>query len=847
MNTLLQQLEDIYAGSRATKAAWPNERIELEKLLPMVAEEVSFNYDLVRPLAVGGGGVVFEVEDRNLGVTRALKLARPSPGKERFLAESLTAETDKLTRLAHANLMPVYARGVVTTEEQASPFYVMRFIEGVVDLDDALEKHTLDGHRLIPAIAALVDVISYLHSNDVAHMDLKPANVMLESDGSPLLGDLGFAKDLDLSDGDTMAAGTDGYTHPEYANYLVEASSDPNRNSGPIPRDVVSTYGRVWDLFGLGKTIERLLASQIAQRELDNYTYSYLELMSARLLDGHYDGEAVLGLGRDAIAELSYTTIAEVQFDVLKLLGSVDILELVPELNVFSMKTVQVSTLATTPLTERVSRVVGSKGMLRLKGFTQLGLLDLIYPTAVHTRFEHVLGTYSAVARYLNALYNDPLNPVFKQLMTVEDFETALLAALLHDIGHFPLAHDFEEAVPRLISHERMGSELRSQDDSLRRALATDHEAAPGAAGHSWNTSIERVEAVLSSDIGSCSGHFRDRIIKSLIDGPIDADKLDYLMRDSQVLGLKAGFGIDVERLLRTLTVVVRPGHEGRTFGALGIHEKGKVTAESVAFARYTLYGSVYWHHTYRAIKAMLHFAVWDWLGSTDTKAAISNLTEFVGLLDSQQTSLPLDSGEMPASETLVSGNELEMLRWLADRSGDRSKVVLRRIVDRQLHKRLAVWSHGYAGQQNVWAQMRRFVETQTEKDSGWTHRQTLQERVGSEIISRIGARDSALAENLKKLNHHVPIFLIDMPIPKRAATTGLEYVFEGSRAELRAKRTLSTSRFEDSEVWNILNSQFHQSLANLRLYCEPSVVDLVREAGDRDLLEHAMIEAFRT
>ena len=84
-------------------------------------------------------------------------------------------------------------------------------------------------------------------------------------------------------------------------------------------------------------------------------------------------------------------------------------------------------------------------------------------------------------------------------------------------------------------------------------------------------------------------GTLKDRILHSLIDGPIDSDKMDYLIRDSIQLGPTYGKVIDLERLLRVLTVVFRKAGSGPTYAALGIHENGRIPADAISFPRYAM------------------------------------------------------------------------------------------------------------------------------------------------------------------------------------------------------------------------------------------------------------------
>ena len=86
------------------------------------------------------------------------------------------------------------------------------------------------------------------------------------------------------------------------------------------------------------------------------------------------------------------------------------------------------------------------------------------------------------------------------------------------------------------------------------------------------------------------------------------------------LLGLTYGSVIDVERQMRVQSVVTYQQTNGTSHVNIGIHEKSRVTAEAVAFARYALYGTAYWHHAYRAVKAMLQRMAWQCLDRIDQK-----------------------------------------------------------------------------------------------------------------------------------------------------------------------------------------------------------------------------------
>ena len=143
-----------------------------------------------------------------------------------------------------------------------------------------------------------------------------------------------------------------------------------------------------------------------------------------------------------------------------------------------------------------------------------------------------------------------------------------------------------------MFSHEqRTGFLLDRLDTGLRAAI------------NEWGIAVERVRDLLVKSPAHLG--LKDQIIKSILDGPLDADKMDYLIRDSEELRLPYGAGIDYERVVHYLTVAVEE-RLNHVFGSVALHENGKVAAESVAFARYALYGAAYWHRAHRAAKAMV-------------------------------------------------------------------------------------------------------------------------------------------------------------------------------------------------------------------------------------------------
>jgi HD superfamily phosphohydrolase len=202
--------------------------------------------------------------------------------------------------------------------------------------------------------------------------------------------------------------------------------------------------------------------------------------------------------------------------------------------------------------------VLDTPPIQRLRYVRQLGHAFLVFPGATHSRFEHALGAYHLTGRALSMLDQQGALP-----LTEAERLAVRLAALLHDIGHYPFSHGLEEA--GFAHHESLGVAKLSRGP-LGEAL---HRLGGPALG---------------AEIGA------------LIEG----------RSTSPLQGLISGT-LDVDRLLASITLVeTEPG--GR--GELGVMEKGISALESMLFSKYQMYRNVYWHHAVRAATCMFKRAV---------------------------------------------------------------------------------------------------------------------------------------------------------------------------------------------------------------------------------------------
>src|SRR6476620_7513989 len=196
----------------------------------------------------------------------------------------------------------------------------------------------------------------------------------------------------------------------------------------------------------------------------------------------------------------------------------------------------------------------------RLRYVRQVGHTFLVYPGATHTRFEHALGAFHLTRRALAAL--EELGDL--GAASEEQCLAVRMAALLHDIGHYPFSHALEEA--GFPSHERLGA-ARLSEGELGACL------------------IDIGGEDFSREVGQLISSASSNPLQGLISGSIDLDKVDYLSRDARMCGVPYGT-VDVDRLLSSLTLVeVSTGR-----WEIGIQEKGVSALESLLFAKYQMY-----------------------------------------------------------------------------------------------------------------------------------------------------------------------------------------------------------------------------------------------------------------
>lgn len=215
--------------------------------------------------------------------------------------------------------------------------------------------------------------------------------------------------------------------------------------------------------------------------------------------------------------------------------------------------------------------LIGTKEFQRLRRIRQLGTSYLVFHGAEHSRFSHSLGVYEIVRRIIDDVFAG--RPEWDE----NERLVALCAALLHDLGHGPFSHAFEEVFDT--DHEEYTQAILLGDTEVNEVLSRVSTDFP-----------KRVAQVIDNN-------YTNQQVVSLISSQIDADRMDYLQRDAYFTGVSYGH-FDMERILR----VMRPRDEMIVFKASGMH-----AIEDYIMSRYQMYLQVYFHPVSRSAEAILN------------------------------------------------------------------------------------------------------------------------------------------------------------------------------------------------------------------------------------------------
>ncbi len=260
--------------------------------------------------------------------------------------------------------------------------------------------------------------------------------------------------------------------------------------------------------------------------------------------------------------------------------------------------------------------------MQRLHSVKQLGLGNIVFPGANHTRFEHSMGVYHLSKRMCDVLKMD-----------VHETDTVRAAGLLHDICHAPFSHTLEELMELITKKDHMELARDLIHGKISTYMKRDEDILGGSEPISEileSNGISSKEvcdliAYPKSDLGEIQLNNEDQSFFSskdymhqIIHGPVDADQMDYLMRDAHYTGVKLGT-IDLDRILSQMIK-----HNDK----LVIKRGGTVAAEGLMVSRILMHSSVYYHKTIHIVEDMLIKSVEEAISDGEDFSEIHLMTD---------------------------------------------------------------------------------------------------------------------------------------------------------------------------------------------------------------------------
>jgi len=388
-----------------------------------------------------------------------------------------------------------------------------------------------------------------------------------------------------------------------------------------------------------------------------------------------------------------------------------------------------------------------------------------------------------------------------------------------------------------------------------------------------WNIKPERIVAILEANPKTLSLDIKDRILHTIISGPLDVDKLDYLVRDSDNCQTVFANGLDRSRLLSTLTIVYQrtvPGDD--QYFALGIHEKGRAVAESLGFIRFQMFRAIYWHHTVRSAKAMLQRAAHEWIISQKHSLNLNDKlkhefqdfvlqksdvdkTRAIGQSNLFELSREGFSGQightMKPEWSNLNHTDIIALEWFYIRTSDVGKQLIDAIAKRKLYKRVLVIS-SYQ-EPDLWKQIQDDLKSYSRiRERSEELRKALKTRIDemlkkdSEYTKRFYVTglgddtDHVLAAS--KILGMEGTVLIDMPNPRGKENLYFfsEDVHRGQREEFQADSLLSVS-----ELWKLLSDNLHETAGNIRIFIHPEtyVLSSAKTKENNRLMDSKIIQ----
>ena len=331
-------------------------------------------------------------------------------------------------------------------------------------------------------------------------------------------------------------------------------------------------------------------------------------------------------------------------------------------------------------LSEREVDLINTNAFQRLRRIRQLAMAFLVYPGALHTRFDHSIGVMHIAGRICTELQKVKSNKV-----TNTDIQLVRIAALLHDVGHGPFSHVSEALLEKSASedplmvqnrekiHEQITVDIIRTDPGIAEVLNTDER-----------------EFVITMIQGKETSDWRRDIVSS----ELDADKMDYLLRDSYFAGVKYG-EYDLEKLIESCRINVAQPNT-----SLAISSEGIYALEQLLLARYHMTQQVYWHKVSLISNEMIIRGI--------TLAIHEDNTEMTKLYKYQKENF---------IQNYLNYHDEKVIDTLKTKGSGKAHEIFKRLYNRRLFK--MVIELPLKGEENVWIR-KRLIDMKADQKQLW-------------------------------------------------------------------------------------------------------------------------------
>lgn len=542
-----------------------------------------------------------------------------------------------LMALKHPGIQQVIGWGTVTDaaskfsnedEFEVPPtnkvgFLVSKYIDGnsitkwIVGLAEEAAAGTLPKRyeirtRIIRALIGVVEALQYLHeAKQYQHSDIRPENVLIErASQQPVLIDFGYAQVF----ADELIRSTPN-TRIRPFRFLNAPAELEREIHELLPPGTVEVRRETLreklfpglDLYQLGKLFKTLYDDDLFRALVTPLDYEFLQLITHELLEWKTAKTLKTSVLHQQLSKLvdGYWSGAAAPHAP----------QLAPGQPVRKIALANINFLAP----NYVKNIIETKSFRRLQQLKQLSLLDFVYPSATQTRLDHSLAVYSTAVELVQGLTRSPR---FTKLFDTTSVTELLICALLHDVNHFPFLHYFQEL--QLATTEPLnlfdffiktvGAENGRDGSQTVAEVVADAGVDP-----------ETIIALLTRRYREFSDP-RHQVIKSVLDSGADIDKLCYVQGDARFTGVPFGVGVDRQTLLSSADILIQPRDRRVTDGSSrrsraltrdSVRTAGEQwhlcfappalsAVESLLLARYWNFKRIYWHHTNRALGAMV-------------------------------------------------------------------------------------------------------------------------------------------------------------------------------------------------------------------------------------------------